>query len=384
MGRSNPKKAAGLRPHPVQTNLRIPGPTPLPPRVRQALAGQMISHRGAEFRLLLRRVTGRLAAMLGTEGDVLVLTASGTGGLEAAVANAFAPGDELLVAACGLFGRRWAEIARAYGLAAHLLEAPWGEPVSPQALGQALDRHPQARAVLLTHNETSTGVLNDLPALARVARQAGKLLLVDAISSAGCVELEMDAWGVDLLVTGSQKGWMIPPGLSMVAAGPRFWEAHHRARLPRYYFDLGLARRAQASGETPFTPAVNLLVALDAALDLLEEEGLQAVVRRHLALRDQVRGEARRLGLPLLASDGWASPTVTAILAPSGLSAEVLRTRLHERHGVVVAGGQGPLKGRLLRVGHLGWVHPPDVQEVMAALEEVLGELGHGPPHPGP
>lgn len=336
----------------------------------------MINHRGPEFRALLDRVVTRLAALLGTGGDVLLLTASGTGGLEAAVVNTFSPGDELIVSACGAFGLRWAEIARAYGLNVHLHEAEWGRPIEPHLVRQALVAHPRALAVLLTHNETSTGVLNDLPALAGVVREAGRLFLVDAISSAGCVELKMDEWGIDLLVTGSQKGWMVPPGLSMVAVGPGYWKAYEKARLPRFYLDLGPGRDYQRRGETPFTPAVNILVGLDVALDLIEAEGLPAVIERHRRLRDYVREGAVGLGLKPLAADGWASPTVTALFPPSGVAADELRHRLRQDHEVVVAGGQGPLKGQIVRIGHLGWVHHREVEQTMAALGRSLHKLG--------
>lgn len=356
----------------MPSNLRIPGPTPLPPPVRQALARQMINHRGPEFRALIRRTAQRLAGILGTSGDVLLLTASGSGGLEAAIVNTFSPGQEIIVAACGAFGLRWAEIGRAYGLQVHLHQAEWGTPISPELVAQALKDHPRARAVLLTHNETSTGVLNDLQLLARTVKDAGKLFLVDAISSAGCVELQMDAWGLDLLVTGSQKGWMVPPGLAMVAAGASYWEAYRSARLPRFYLDLGKARDDQARGETPFTPAVNVLVALDVALDLIEAEGLAAVIARHRELRDVVRGEARRLGLRPLAADHHASPTVTPLHPPEGIQADELRRALRQEHGVEVAGGQGPLKGRIFRIGHLGWVHREELEQTMAALERTL------------
>jgi aspartate aminotransferase-like enzyme len=352
--------------------LRIPGPTPLPAATREALARQMISHRGAEFERIFRDITARLQDWFQTENDVLIFPAAGTGGLEAALVNTLSPGDTVIACSVGAFGDRWAEIATAFGL--HVVPAggPWGTAVDPATVRAALGRNPIAKAILLTHNETSTGVLNDVAPIAALAREYNTLLLVDSISGAGGADLPVDRWGVDVAVTAAQKAWMAPPGLTMLTVSARAWEAHAHARLPRFYWDFSEARKYAAKGQTPYTPAVSLLYALQASLHLMAAEGRAAVFARHLALRDFVRGEARRLGLAPLVPDAIASPTVTALQVPDADTVLVtLRTR-----GVIVADGQGPLKGAVLRVGHMGLVSEADLAEVVRELGAVLdGEL---------
>jgi aspartate aminotransferase-like enzyme len=249
-------------------NLRIPGPTPVPPAVLEASARQMIDHRGPEFAALLERVTARLKAIFLTEGDVLLLTASGTGGMEAAIVNTLSPGDEVLAITVGAFGDRFAEIAEAYGLTVHRLAFEWGTAVDPERVRQALEEHPGTKAVLVTHNESSTGVTNDVQAVAALAREHDALTLVDSVSGAGALELPVDAWGLDVVVTASQKAWMAQPGLAMVTVSARAWDAYQRAKLPRFYWDFGQALRYLKRGQTPATPAVSVLYALDASLEL--------------------------------------------------------------------------------------------------------------------
>jgi aspartate aminotransferase-like enzyme len=363
-------------------NLRIPGPTPCPPDVLAASARQMIDHRGSEAAELLRRVTRHLQAIFQTTtNDVLLLTGSGTGGMEAAIVNTLSPGDAVVAVTVGAFGDRFAEIAEAYGAQVHRLAFPWGRPADPEALREALRARPETRAVLLTHNESSTGVTNDVAALAAVAREFGALTLVDSVSGLGALPLPVDAWDLDVAVTASQKAWMTPPGLTMVSVSPRAWEARERARMPRYYWDFGQAKSYAERGQTPWTPALSILYALDVALEAMLAEGLEAVFARHERVARLARDGARALGLSLLAEERWASNTVTAVAAPPGLDVRELRRRCQEEHQVVLAGGQGQLEGRCFRIGHLGWVDEAQIQAVLVALGAVLPELGfHAPP----
>ena len=351
-----------------RTQLRIPGPTPLPDAVRAAGANQMINHRGAAFHALYRDVTTRVQHFYQTTQDVLIFPASGTGGLEASLVNCFSPGDTVLSLTCGHFGDRYADIATAYGLDVVRVPFEWGRPVDPDVVRAALRQRPGVRGMLLTHNETSTGVENPVAAIGALAREFDTLLLVDSVSALGATDLQVDAWGVDVAVTASQKAWMTPPGLAMLSVSPRAWAAQAQARLPRYYFDFAAARQYLDRWETPYTPAVSLLFQLQAALELMAEEGRAAVFARHTALRDQVRAGARALGLDLLAPDAVASRTVTAIRLPT---ARLVIAALRER-GIELTGGQGPLEGHLLRIGHLGWATAEDMRQVLDALAAVL------------
>ncbi|BAS27041.1 pyridoxal-phosphate-dependent aminotransferase family protein [Limnochorda pilosa] len=358
--------------------LLIPGPTPLPQEVRDALARPMIGHRGEAFATLYRRVTARLKPLFGTGQEVLIFPGSGTGAMEAAVVNLFSPGDRVVALVAGDFGARFAAIADAFGLAVDRLEVPWGWVVSPEALRDRLRTYPpgEVRGVLITHNETSTGALSPVQELARVAHQeAGALVVVDAVSGLGGAPLALDGWGIDLLLTASQKCLMTPPGLALLALSPTAWEAAERARLPRSYWDVREARRFGARGETPYTPAVSLWFALDRALDLIEREGLDAVFERHRRMGAMVRAGARVLGLQVLAGEEHASPTVTCLLLPEGVEPAALRRSLRER-GVEVAGGQGALKGSAIRIAHMGATRPQDLLVAVEALGEALREHG--------
>ncbi len=354
----------------VVDQLRLPGPTPVPDMVRAAGARQMISHRGAEFHDLLRDVTQRLQGFYQTANTVLVFAASGTGGLEAAIANCFSPGDRVLALSCGHFGDRFADLAAAYGLDVVRLRFEWGQAVDPNAVRQALTDHVNVRGVLLTHNETSTGVQNPVPAIGALTREHDLLLLVDSVSGLGAADLRCDEWGVDVAVTASQKAWMTPPGLTMLSVSPRAWAAYAEARLPRYYFDFGAARKYLDNWETPATPAVSLLFQLQAALQLMDEEGRVAVFARHTAVRDHLRAGVRALGLDLLADDTVASRTVTAVKVPD---ARRVLAELRAQ-GVELAGGLGPLEGHLLRIGHMGWVTQDDTAQVLEQLGAVLAK----------
>jgi aspartate aminotransferase-like enzyme len=358
-------------------NLRIPGPTPCPPEVLAAMSVPMVDHRGPEMADLIRRVTPRLQAAFSTEHEVLILTTSGTGGLEAAIVNTLSPGDHVLSISIGNFGERFAQIASKYGARVTRLGFDNGQAADPVRVAAALEENPDVRAVLVTHNETSTGVTNPLQAIAEAVRPSGALVLVDAVSGLSSIPVQTDAWDLDVVVSGSQKGWMLPPGLAFVAVSPRAWRAYEAATMPRFYFDLGKYRDSAAKGQTPWTPAVSLYFALEVALDMLEAEGWERVFARHQVVADMTRDGVKRLGLELLADERFASNTVTAVRAPAGLDVSLLRKTLREQFGVVVGGGQADLSGKIFRIGHLGLVHEDDITQTLSALEQALPLAGY-------
>ncbi len=362
-----------------QPQLRIPGPTPLPDRVLRAMSRPMIDHRGPEFAAILKEISagvkGAMAAP--SAADLLVFTASGTGAMEAAVANLISPGERVVVCTCGAFGERFADINRAFGAEVVKLEVEWGQPVEPDDLRDLLASHPEVEKVFLTHNETSTGLTNPLQALARVAGQAGKLVVVDAISSASSMPVEMEAWGLDVVISGSQKGWMSPPGLAFAAIGPRGWEAAARATSPRYYFDWRSAKTWAEKGFTPTTPSVSVAFAVQEGLKMLSEEGLSNVYARHRRLAEACVAGLQAAGLQPFAAEGYRSATVTSAVLPEGIDTDAFRGLLREKYGVVIASGRGtaPVSARIVRVGHLGAVSEGDIAIVLWAVEQALEEL---------
>ena len=358
------------------TQLRIPGPTPLPERVVRSMNRPMIDHRGPE---ILAEVTAGAKRVFRTKNDLLLLTSSGTGGLESAVANLVSPGDEVVVALCGNFGERFAALAAAYGADVVRLEFEWGQPVEPDDLAVVLERHPKARVLLLTHNETSTGLTNPLRELARAGRNAERIVVVDGVSSISSIDIETDAWGIDVAVSGSQKGWMAPPGLALVSVSERAWGQQAKSRSPRFYFDWKEAKTWADKGMTPFTPAVPVAFALQEGLRMLEEEGLDNVHERHARLARATQAGLQALGFHLFARDGYRSNTVTSAVPPAGLDVAALRKLLDTRYGVVIAGGQGKMTGKMVRVGHLGAVAEGDVVQVIWAIEQALEELDIAP-----
>ena len=362
-----------------QTQLRIPGPTPLPERVVRSMNRPMIDHRGPEFAAILAEVTAGAKRVFKTKNDLLLLTSSGTGGLESAVANLVTPGDEVVVALCGNFGERFAALASAYGADVVRLEFEWGQPVDAGDLELILQRHPKARVVLLTHNETSTGLTNPLRELAQTARSAERLVVVDGVSSISSIDIKTDAWGIDVAVSGSQKGWMAPPGLALVSVSERAWVQQAKARSPRFYFDWKEAKTWADKGMTPFTPAVPVAFALQEGLRMLEEEGLANVYERHARLARATQAGLQALGFQLFAQDGYRSNTVTSALPPAGLDVAALRKLLDTKYGVVIAGGQAKMTGKMVRVGHLGAVAEGDVVQVIWAMEQALEELDIAP-----
>jgi aspartate aminotransferase-like enzyme len=361
-----------------QQNLRIPGPTTVPPEILAEMARPMINHRGPEFAVIMRRVTTRLQYFFQTSSPVLTYPASGTGGQEATIANLFSPGDHVVVITIGSFGNRLAKIADAYGLQVSRIEFPWGQAADPDIVEARLKTLKPFSGVLMTHNETSTGVMNDVQTLTALVRQLAPdtLIAIDAVSSLGCVPIEMDPWDIDVVFTGSQKGWMTPPGLMMIAASPRAWEASKTAKLPRFYFDWASSRKKLELGQHPTTPPVSIFYALDLALEMMLAEGREAIFARHQRMSDYVRHRARAMGLQLLADHANASNTVTAVLTPEGLNTKALLKILREQDHIVLGGGQEHLDGKIFRVGHLGFFQEAELIEAMDAVEKRLRESG--------
>ena len=360
-----------------EPNLRIPGPTALPPSVREAGARQMINHRGPEFAAMLERILTGMKPFFGTTSDVAMLSCAGSGGLEAAVVNTLSPGDRVLGVSIGSFGDRFAKIAGVYGADVTKIDVEWGQAADPTVVREALLANPGYKAVLLTHNETSTGVMNPIPVLAEAVRDVAPdtLILVDSVSGLGAVPFEMDAWGVDLVVTGSQKAWMAAPGLAMIAASPRTWDAMASATMPRFYLDLRAHRDAAVNGQTPFTPAIAVVYQVDEGLRLMSAEGAASIFTRHEACAAASRAGLQALGFELFADERFASRTVTAVKLPEGHDWKTFNGAI-KRHGVVLAGGQGKLSGKIFRLGHLGSVTVEEVIGVIAVLETVALEQG--------
>jgi serine---pyruvate transaminase len=353
--------------------LFTPGPTPVPPEVLAATAEPIIHHRGPDFRVVYERTLARLKEVFCTENEVLLYAASGTGTMESAIANLCSPGDRVCVVTAGAFGERWAAIAGAMGCEVDRLAYEWGEAPAADDLASRLAER-EARVVLATHSETSTGVVADVRALAAAAREGGAIFVVDAVSSLGAVPLETDEWDVDVVVSGSQKALMSPPGLALVSVSQRAWDT--RGTLPRFYFDWERTRKAQEIFDAAFTPAVSLVRGLDVALELLLDQGLDAAFERHVRLGRACREGVKAMGLELFSPDDDSAAVVTAIRAPEGVDAGALLLLLRDRHGVTLAPGQGPLKGKVFRIGHIGYFDVFDIATALAAVELALTELG--------
>jgi len=367
-------------------NLRSPGPTPCPDDVLQAMGRQMIHHRSPAFAEIIGRVTAGLKQLFETQNDVFCLSASGTGALEAMAVNMLSPGDRVLVVSIGVFGDRFATIMKAYGANVTKVDFDWGTAADPDAVARALQQDPSYKAICVTHNETSTGVTNDLETIAAAVRRVrpGILVLVDAISSLGSIRCPVDAWDLDVVATGSQKGWMVPPGLAMVSVSPRGWQAYERATMPRFYFDLGKAKDFLAKGQTPWTPAISIFFALDVALKTLVAEGIDGIVARHQRIADACRRGVKSLGLELLADERCASNTVTAVKVPEGVDWPKLYLLLQDEYDTLIEGGQGPLTGKIFRIGHLGWVTEQDITATVDTLRAALPRLGYKLPQAAP
>jgi aspartate aminotransferase-like enzyme len=356
----------------------IPGPTAVPPTVLLEMARPMFNHRGPQFADLLVRVTAGLKAAFATQSEVFVLTCSGTGAMEAAVVNVLSPGDIVLSLPYGMFGKRFATIARTYGADVEEIETPWGRVPRGELLRERLakDVEGNIKAVLLTHNETSTGAQANIEELARARGNHPALLLVDSVSGLGAAPLRMDEWGLDVVVAASQKAFAAPPGLGFVAMSAKALKAMETAKMPRFYLDLRMARQFHAKGQTPFTPAISQIRTMAAALDMMEQEGLEQVIARHAKVARFCRETAQRMGFRLYAEPAGASNTVTTLCVPPGLDSRKLRQRMLDDYGVVVSGGQAHLENDLIRIGHLGAVTTIDIASTLEAMRLVLVGMG--------
>jgi aspartate aminotransferase-like enzyme len=345
----------------------------------------MINHRGPEFAALMAGLTRALQDFLNTEGDVFLLTASGSAGMEAAVVNTLSSGDRVLLFVNGAFGERFAAICKAYGVEARRVDVPWGRAVEPELVREELAKEKGkdgAKAVLITHNETSTGVLNPLKEIAEVVRESGKLLIVDSVSGAGAVDLLVDEWGVDVLISASQKAWGAPPGVAMVTMSEKAWKAYERSNLPKLYFDLQSYKASLEKGATPATPAVSVFIGLQESLRLMAEEGQGAIIKRHRDLAYATRRGLQALNLGLFADERYASPAVTAFRMPTRVDPRNLIRILRDDYDTVIAGGQGRIEGQIARVGHMGFVTLQDMVTFFGALEQALKDLNQ-PVEPG-
>ena len=355
--------------------LMTPGPTPAPPEVLAAIAQPVLHHRGPDYKKLYSECLGRLREVFRTGEEVLLFGGSGTGAMESAVANLCSPGERVLVVSAGYFGERWASLAKAFGADVDHLRYAWGEvPTVDDTAARLHER--EATTVFLTHSETSTGVVIDLQPFAAAAAEAGALSVVDAISSLGAVPVETDAWGIDVVASGAQKALMTPPGLAMTSASRAAWEKSATSSSPRYYWDWERTRKGQSTLDAPVTPPVSLVAGLNVALGMLLEEGLEAAFERHLRLGRACREGLKAMGLELSSPDEDSSAVVTAARAPAGIDSDELVLLLRDRHGVTLAPGQGELKGKIFRIGHIGYYDVFDITTALAAVELALAELG--------
>lgn len=367
---------------PEKRYLFTPGPTPVPPEVLEAMSRPIIHHRSSDFREILGRCLGRLREVYRTQSDVLLYTASGTGGMESAVSNLTGPGDRVVVVSAGHFGERWVAMAENFGCDVETVAYEWGESPAPDDLAGRLGELGGAKVVFLTHSETSTGVVSDVQGMAAAAKEAGALVVVDAVSSLGAVPLETDAWGIDAVISGSQKALMTPPGLATVSVSADAWAAvtasvgAAESAPGRFYFDWEQTKERQDQFDPAFTPAVSIVVGLDVALGILLEEGLEEAFERHTRLGRACRAGIKAMGLELFSPDDDRSAVVTAIVAPDGIDSSELVQTLRDRLGIVLAPGQGPLKGRIFRIGHIGYYDIFDITTALAGIELVLADQG--------
>ncbi|MDD2927950.1 MAG: alanine--glyoxylate aminotransferase family protein [Candidatus Omnitrophica bacterium] len=356
--------------------LLTPGPTPLPPEVRAAMARPIIHHRTPQFQAVLKEAAEGLRFVFQTKNDIFILASSGTGAMEAAVINILSCGDTALVVQGGKFGERWTEICKAYGITPEVLDVEWGKAVNPAELEKRLKANPKIKAVFVTLCETSTGVVNDIAACGRLVKDTPAVLVVDAISGLGAIDLKTDDWFCDLVVSGSQKGLMLPPGLGFISVSPKAAKLIEVSKSPRYYFDLRKAKKAWDKTDTPFTPAITLIIALNEALKIIKQDGLDAVFARHKKLADATRAAAKALGLELFAPAA-GSDVVTSVKVPSGLDGEKLVKTMRDTYGVTIAGGQAELKGKIFRFAHMGFIEEFDIITGISCLEKVLAQMGY-------
>ncbi len=356
--------------------LLTPGPTPLPPEVCEAQARPIIHHRTPQFQAILKEASEGMKYIFQTSHDVYILASSGTGAMEAAVVNLCSAGDTVVTVEAGKFGERWTEIAKAYGINCEVIKVEWGKAVDPKEIEKKLKANPKIKAVFTTLCETSTGVATDIEAVGKAVKDTDAVLVVDAISGLGAIDLKTDAWGCDIVVSGSQKGLMLPPGLGFISVSPKAWQKIESAKLPRYYFDLKAAKKALASTDTPFTPAITLIVALCEALKIMRQDGLEKIFARHKKMADATRAAMQALGMGLFAPTA-ASDVVTAVIVPAGIDGEKLVKTMRDTYGVTIAGGQAELKGKVFRFAHMGFIEEFDIIAGISCLEKVLKQMGY-------
>jgi aspartate aminotransferase-like enzyme len=363
--------------------LLTPGPTPLPPQVLEAMSRPIIHHRTPQFQAVLKEAAEGLKYVYQTKGDVFILASSGTGAMEAAVVNLLSCGDTAITIQGGKFGERWTEICKNYGITPEIIDVEWGKAVDPAEIEKRLKINPKIKAVFTTLCETSTGVVNDIAAIGRLVKDTRTALVVDAISGLGAIDLQTDAWSCDVVVSGSQKGLMLPPGLSFISVSPKAWNLIESSESPKYYFDLKAAKKAWDATDTPFTPAITLIIALCEALKMIRQDGLESIFLRHKKMADATRAAVKALGLELFAPN-CASDVVTAVKVPAGIEGEKLVKTMRDTYGVTIAGGQSELKGKIFRIAHIGYIEEFDIIAGISCLEKVLAgmnykfELGRG------
>jgi len=356
--------------------LLTPGPTPLPPQVSEAMSRPIIHHRTPQFQAILKEATDGLKYVFQTKNDVFILASSGTGAMEAAVINLLSPGDTVLTVHGGKFGERWTEICKAYNINAEVIDVEWGKAVDPAEIQKRLKANSKIKAVFATLCETSTGVVNDIAAIGKVVKDTDVVLAVDAISGLGAIDLKTDEWFCDVVVSGSQKGLMLPPGLGFISVSPKAFKLVESSKCPSYYLDLKKAKKAIEKTDTPFTPAITLIIALCEALKMIKEDGLEAVFSRHKKMADATRAAMKALGLELFAPSA-ASDVVTAVKVPSGLDGEKLVKTMRDTYNITIAGGQDELKGKVFRIAHMGYIEEFDIIAGISCIEKVLNQMGY-------
>lgn len=356
--------------------LLTPGPTPLPPQICEAMSRPIIHHRTPQFQAILKEATDGLKYIYQTKGDVFILASSGTGAMEAAVINLLSPGDIVIAVEGGKFGERWTEICQAYGINCEVIKVEWGKAVEPAEIGKRLKADPKIKAVFTTLCETSTGVATDIAAIGKVVKDTNAVLVIDAISGLGAIDLQTDAWSCDVVVSGSQKGLMLPPGLGFISVSQKAWKLIENSKCPKYYFDLKEAKKAIDKTDTPFTPAITLIIALCESLKMLKEDGLEKVFSRHKKMADATRAAMKALGLELFAPLA-GSDVVTAVKVPQGIDGEKMVKTMRDTYGVTIAGGQAELKGKVFRIAHMGFIEESDIIAGIACLEKVLTQMGY-------
>lgn len=357
--------------------LLTPGPTQIPPNICEALGKPIIHHRTPQFQDYLKEAQEGLKYVFQTKNDVYLLTSSGTGAMEAAVANLLSPGDKAIAVEGGKFGERWSELCKAYGIQARIIKVEWGKALQPGQVKEVLDKDKDIKAVFITHCETSTGVTTDVQAIASVVKDTNAVLVVDAVSSLGVIDLQMDNWGVDVAASASHKGLMLPPGLGFVAVSPKALKLIEQSKSPRYYFDLRKSKKALEKTDTPFTPAIGIVIALIESLKRVKEAGLQNLFAHYARLAQGTREAARALGLTLYAHESCISNVLTAINVPGGIDGEKLVKKMRDTYGITMAGGQAELKGKIVRIAHMGCLDEYDMLTGISCLEKVLHEMGY-------